>query len=61
MDGKQVWAQPTNEPFTDSQGRKHFIENRRGVLGLPFGKHRILLQAEGKPVRVIGVFGYDGR
>lgn len=61
VDGKQAWSQPTNQPFTDSQERKHFIENRRGVLGLPFGKHRIRLQAEGKPVRVIGVFGYDGR
>ncbi|HCO25326.1 MAG TPA: hypothetical protein DIT97_20735 [Gimesia maris] len=61
VDGKQVWSQQTNEPFTDSQGRKHFIENRRGVLGLPFGKHRIKLRAEEKPVRVLGVFGYDGR
>lgn len=61
VDGKQAWSQPTNQPFTDSQGRTYFIENRRGVLGLPFGKHRIRLQAEGKPVRVIGVFGYDGR
>jgi hypothetical protein len=61
VDGKQVWSQPTNQPFTDSQERKHFLENRRGVLGLPFGKHRIRLQAEGKPVRVLGVFGYDGR
>ncbi|MEQ8851909.1 SGNH/GDSL hydrolase family protein [Gimesia sp.] len=61
VDGKQAWSQPTNQPFTDSQERNHFIENRRGVLGLPFGKHRIRLQAEGKPVRVIGVFGYDGR
>ncbi|WP_145038080.1 SGNH/GDSL hydrolase family protein [Gimesia chilikensis] len=61
VDGKPAWSQPTNQPFTDSQGRTHFIENRRGVLGLPFGKHRIRLQAEGKPVRVIGVFGYDGR
>ncbi|QGQ22470.1 hypothetical protein F1728_07170 [Gimesia benthica] len=61
VDGKPAWSQPTNQPFTDSQGRTHFIENRRGVLGLPFGKHQIRLQAEGKPVRVIGVFGYDGR
>jgi hypothetical protein len=61
VDGKPAWSQPTNQPFTDSQERTHFIENRRGVLGLPFGKHRIRLQAEGKPVRVIGVFGYDGR
>lgn len=61
VDGKPAWSQPTNQPFIDSQGRTHFIENRRGVLGLPFAKHRIRLQAEGKPVRVIGVFGYDGR
>ncbi|KAA0143110.1 hypothetical protein FYZ48_01700 [Gimesia chilikensis] len=61
VDGKQAWSQPTNQPFTDSQERKHYIENRRGVLGLPFGKHRIRLQAEGQPVRVIGVFVYDGR
>tara|TARA_R100001132_G_scaffold27454_1_gene33702 strand:+ start:2826 stop:5195 length:2370 start_codon:yes stop_codon:yes gene_type:complete len=61
VDGKLAWSQPTNQPFTDSQDRTHFIENRRGVLGLPFGKHRIRLQAAGESVRVIGVFGYDGR
>lgn len=61
VDGKKVWSQPTNEPFTDSQGRTHFIENRRGVTGLPFGKHRITLQAQDKPVWLLGVFGYDGR
>ncbi|QDT41592.1 hypothetical protein Pan241w_16550 [Gimesia alba] len=61
VDGKTVWSQPTSEPFMDSQGRKHFIENRRGVTGLPFGKYRIKLQAQEKPVWVLGVFGYDER
>lgn len=61
VDGKTVWSQPTNVAFEDSQGRQHFIENRRGVRGLSFGKHRIRLQAEGNDVWVLGVFSYDVR
>lgn len=61
VDGKAVWTQLTKVAFTDSQGRKHFIENRRGVRGLSFGKHRIRLQAQEKDVWVLGVFSYDER
>lgn len=61
VDGKPVWSQPTNIAFEDSEGRQHFIENRRGVTGLPFGKHRVRLQAEGNDVWVLGLFTYDVR
>jgi len=59
VDGKAAWSQPTNVAFTDSKGRKHFIENRRGVRGLSFEKHRVRLQAQDKAVWVLGVFTYD--
>lgn len=61
VDGKAVWSQPTNVAFQDSKGGKHFIENRCGVRGLPFGKHRVRLQAQDNDVWVLGLLSYDVR
>ena len=61
VDGKSTWSQPTNVAFEDSKGYKHFIENRRGVRGLSFGKHRVQLKAKGNDVWVLGLFTYDAR
>ena len=57
----QVFTQPTDVPFIDSNQNPHFIENRRGVRGLAFGKHRVRLQANKGPVIVLGVLSYDRR
>ncbi len=51
----------TNEPFTDQTEQQHFLENRRGIRGLPFGLHVLTIIAEDKPVRLLGVFTYDTR
>jgi len=61
VDGKAAWSQPTNVPFEDSKGRQHLMENRRGVRGLAFGKHRVHLRAQEKDVWVLGLFSYDAR
>ncbi len=61
VDGKQAWSQATDVPFVDSSGEKHLIENRRGITGLDYGKHRIRLQAQGGEVCVLGLFTYDSR
>lgn len=61
VDGKQAWTQATNVPFEDSSGAKHFIENRRAIAGLEYGKHCIRIEAEGGEVSVLGLFTYDVR
>ncbi len=61
VNGKAAWSQPTNVAFTDSKGRKHFIENRRGVRGLSFYKHHVRIRAKDKDVWVLGLFAYDAR
>ena len=61
VDGKQAWSQATDIPFVDSTGAKHLIENRRGITGLEYKKHRIRLQAQGGEVCVLGLFTYDSR
>jgi hypothetical protein len=37
------------------------MENRKGMLGLPFGLHRVQIEATGGPVSVLGIFTYDSR
>ena len=53
--------QPTNVPFVDQARQKHYMENRKGILGLGYGLHTVQLQAVSKPVVVLGVFTYDSR
>jgi len=50
-----------NQPFVDVEGREHYMENRRGVLGLGFGLHRVRLRALDGSVAVLGLFAYDSR
>ena len=61
VDGQEKLNQPTNQPFVDSDGKSQYMENRGGVLGLPFGKHKVTLQAKGGSVKVLGLFTYDAR
>jgi hypothetical protein len=53
--------QPTNVAFTDCDGGEHLMENRRGVLGLGFGLHRVTVEAVDGPVSILGLFTYDAR
>jgi hypothetical protein len=61
VDGREVLRQPTNEPFTDAAGRRLFMENRRGIRGLPDGLHAIRVTADGGEVLLLGGFSYDTR
>ncbi len=61
IDGETKFEQATNVPFTDQEKQKHFMENRKGMLGLPFGLHRVQIEATGGPVSVLGIFTYDSR
>ena len=61
IDGDERLVQPTNVPFVDIENRRHFMENRKGVLGLAYGEHTIRLEAVDGPVPILGVFAYDSR
>ncbi len=52
---------PAHQPFVDVEGNEHYMENRRGILGLGFGLHRVRLRALDGPVAVLGLFTYDSR
>ena len=61
VDGVDKLVTRTNVPFVDIEKNEHFMENRRGVLGLGFGLHRVTLEAVDAPVEVLGMFVYDAR
>lgn len=61
VDGKKIWSQPTNVPFQLASGEKVYLENRKGILNLPFGMHQLEVQAINAPVILLGAFSYDTR
>jgi len=61
VDGEERLVQPANAAFTDCDGAERFLENRRGVLGLGYGLHRVRLEAVDAPVAILGIFTYDAR
>jgi hypothetical protein len=61
IDGNKEWSQPTNVPFKLASGESTFMENRKGILNLPFGVHQLEVQATDKPVTLLGAFSYDTR
>ncbi len=61
VDGEERLMQPANVAFTDCDGGEHYLENRKGVLDLGYGLHRVTLEATDAPVSVLGVFTYDAR
>ena len=54
-------SQPTNIGFVDTDNRINFLENRKGILHLGFGLHKIRLEARDTPVAILGLFTYDAR
>ncbi len=61
VDGEEKLVQPTNQPFVDAEKRKHYMENRKGVLGLGYGWHTVRVEAADGPAALLGVFTYDSR
>jgi len=61
VDGAEKLLQPTNVPFSDLEKEEHYMENRKGLLGLGFGLHRVRIEAVDGPVSLLGVFTYDSR
>ena len=61
IDNQPKLNQPTNIPYIDQSGQEHYMENRKGILGLPYGLHTVRLEAADRPVAVLGAFTYDSR
>jgi len=61
VDGREMLRQPANVPFVTAGGESLFMENRRGLCGLPYGAHSIRVTAADGPVALLGVFSYDTR
>ena len=59
-DGSRL-NQQTNIPYVDRTAKKHYMENRKGILGLPYGLHTVRLEAVDRPVTILGIFVYDSR
>lgn len=61
VDGVEKLKQSANQPYMDCGAKKHFMENRKGILGLPYGLHTVRIEAQEQAVSVLGVFSYDSR
>ncbi len=60
-DEKLKLSQPANIPFIDTDRKSNFLENRKGILNLGFGLHKVRLEARQAPVTFLGIFTYDSR
>ena len=54
-------VEAANRPFVDAQAQEHYIENRKGIRGLPEGLHTVRVEAVERPVPLLGLFLYDAR
>lgn len=61
IDGEEVFAVSTAEPFQFRDGTRLYLENRKGILDRPYGVHELKLTAQDGPVRLMGLFTYDKR
>jgi hypothetical protein len=61
IDDQLKVSQPANIAFVDTDKKANFLENRKGILNLGFGLHKVRLEAKGAPVTVLGIFTYDSR
>lgn len=61
VDGRQALHTATNVPFETAAGESVYLENRRGIRGLPFGMHALRVSAAEHDVALLGVFSYDTR
>ena len=61
VDNQPKVSQPTNLAFVDTDKKANFLENRKGILNLGFGLHKVRLEAKEASVAVLGIFTYDSR
>ncbi|NOY83000.1 MAG: LamG domain-containing protein [Kiritimatiellaeota bacterium] len=61
VDGVEKLVVAADQPYKDATGKNHYMEDRRGIRGLPWGLHTVRIQAVDAPVSVLGLFVYDSR
>jgi hypothetical protein len=61
VDGEPKLEQTANAVYTDANKKEYYMENRKGILGLPFGVHNIKITAKDKAIKLLGIFSYDSR
>ena len=61
VDGQERLRTATNQPFIDASGKALYMENRKGIRGLAYGWHHMLVKSAGSTVRLLGAFTYDTR
>ena len=61
MDGEERLRQAADQPVVLVSGETIHMENRKGILHLPFGVHQLEVEAVGGPVALLGMFSYDTR
>ena len=61
VDGQKAFETAANQPFVMQNGEKIFMENRKGIRGLPYGVHTVTFKALKAPVTVMGLYSYDLR
>lgn len=61
VDGRRLLETATNVPFETASGESVYLENRRGIRGLPFGVHVLRISAAENAVMLLGAFSYDTR
>ncbi len=61
VEGGPSFTVATNTPFTLASGEQTYLENRKGLLHLPYGLHKLEIKAGGGPVELLGAFIYDTR
>lgn len=50
-----------NTGFVDTDKKVNYLENRKGILNLGYGIHKVRIEAKGAQVQVLGIFSYDSR
>ncbi|WP_339923421.1 hypothetical protein [uncultured Cyclobacterium sp.] len=61
VDDKLVMSQSCNTGFIDTDEKVNYLENRKGILNLGFGLHKVRIQAKDAAVEVLSLFTYDSR
>lgn len=61
VDGKELLRRKTGETFALEGGEPLYMEDRGGITGLPFGVHRLEVEAHDHPIALLGAWSYDTR
>lgn len=61
VNDKLKLSQPADQAFVGRDNKSSYLENRKGILDLGFGLHKVRMEAKESPVAVLGIFTYDSR